>query len=47
MTEKLALEQIERNSRAIQSYELAPTATADIVNRPRNQFLTCARFSLD
>ena len=47
MAEKFAFQQIEWNSSAIQFYEWASAALAQIVNRPRDQFFSCASFSLD
>src|SRR5260370_38919989 len=47
VAKKLAFQQIQRNGGAIQLYERTSAARADVVNRTRNQFLSCARFSLD
>jgi hypothetical protein len=47
MAKKLALEQIERDSSAIQFYERASAPHAKIVNRARDQLLAGAGFALD
>src|SRR5258707_801589 len=47
VAKKLAFQQIERNGSAIQFNEWASAPRAKIVNRPRDQFLAGACFSLD
>jgi len=47
VAKKLAFQQIEWDGSAIQLYEMASAARADVVNGARDQLLTGARFSLD
>jgi hypothetical protein len=47
VAKKLAFQQIERNGGAIQLYERAPEARAEIVNRARDQLLAGTCFALD
>jgi hypothetical protein len=47
MAEQLALEEIERNGRAVHLDERAAAPRAEFVNRPRNQFLAGAGLALN
>src|SRR5262249_22765345 len=47
MAEELALEQLFRNRGAVDPHQRPVFARAQVVDRPRNQFLSRARFSKD
>src|SRR5258708_6918144 len=47
MAKQLAFQQIERDGSAVQLDERTSAPRADVVDRARNQLLTCARFSLN
>jgi hypothetical protein len=47
VTKKFAFHQIERDSSAVQLYERASAARADVVNRARDQFFPGPCFALD
>src|SRR5437588_2378539 len=47
VTKELAFQQVEGNGSAVQLYERTAAPQTDVVNRPRDQFFSGARFSLN